>query len=336
MPEGPEVRRFADSVSSALVGKPIVSLAARTRRAKSWLAEHPDLLTGRRIELVRSRGKYLIGWIEGGYYFYSHLMMWGRWITSVEEPIEIDRRERARIVVPDATAILYSAPIFELGMGNPLEQVEPLITLGPEILPYPEQGAFDWQSVRARLLTPENQERPIGAALLDQQILAGIGNYLRAEILFDCRLDPWQKVAALTADDLERLCNSIVLMAQRAYQTGGFTVSPEDKIRLDSDSSLVYQLGSEFGTRHYVFRRTNLPCLRCGNIIRQIRQVTRSDDEEEKTRIIYFCPTCQNTKVELKKSKRKKYAVNVAQDTSQNTAEVGANALSNQVTATYE
>lgn len=306
MPEGPEVRRFADLVNAALVGKPIVSLTARTRKAKIWLAEHSGVLTQKRISRVGSRGKYLLGWIEGDYYFYSHLMMWGRWITLVGEPMEIDRRERARIVVPGATAILYSAPIFELGMGNPLEEVESLKTLGSDILPYPEQEPFDKLGFVARLLTPENKDRPIGAALLDQKIVAGIGNYLRAEILFDCRLDPWQKVANLTPDDLDRLCSSIVLMAQRAYSKGGVTVTPEDRVRLLNDKSLVYQLGSEFGSRHYVFRRTNLPCLRCNDQVRQLRLVTRNDLEEEKTRIIYFCPTCQNTKVELKKAKSKK------------------------------
>lgn len=55
MPEGPEVRRFADSVNAALVGKPIVSLTARTRRAKTWLVEHSGVLTQKRIERVRSR-----------------------------------------------------------------------------------------------------------------------------------------------------------------------------------------------------------------------------------------------------------------------------------------
>lgn len=308
MPEGPEVRRFADLVNTALVGKPIVSLTARTRRAKAWLSEHPGILTGRRIEIVRSRGKYLIGSIEGGYYFYSHLMMWGRWLTVEEEPTEIDRRERARIVVPGATAILYSAPIFELGIGDPFESVETLKSLGADILPYPDGEPFEQLIFKTRLQKPENGDRTIGATLLDQQIVAGIGNYLRAEILFDCRLDPWRKVADLTPDDLERLYNSIVLMAQRAYSLGGVTVSPEDKIRLASDKSLVYRLGSEFGSRHYVFRRTNLPCLRCGDTIRQMRQVTRSDDEE-KTRIIYFCPTCQGTKVEPKKPRRKQLPV---------------------------
>ncbi|MEP0748516.1 MULTISPECIES: hypothetical protein [unclassified Trichocoleus] len=98
------------------------------------------------------------------------------------------------------------------------------------------------------------------------------------------------KIADLTGEELERLIHSIPLMAQRAYATGGFTVSDEVRTRLINDPSLVYTPGSEYGTKHYVFRRTNLPCLECKHTIRQLRQVTQSDEEGEKTRIIYFCP----------------------------------------------
>ena len=59
-----------------------------------------------------------------------------------------------------------------------------------------------------------------------------------------------------------------------------------------SEPSLVYQPGREYGTRHLVFRRTNLPCLRCGEKVRQLRQRT-SQDDEERTRIVYFCAKCQ-------------------------------------------
>jgi formamidopyrimidine-DNA glycosylase len=169
-------------------------------------------------------------------------MMWGSWAVLDNPPQEIDRRERSRIVVPDACAILYSAPIFDLGAGNPFEIVENLRTLGTDILPYPDEKPFDAPVFLQKLLTPENSDRTIGAALLDQQILAGIGNYLRAEILFDCRLDPWRKIADLTASELERLIHSIPLMAQRAYTTGGFTVSDEARTRLINDPSLVYTL----------------------------------------------------------------------------------------------
>jgi len=306
MPEGPEVRQFADALNQALGGKPIVSLLARTKTAKVWEKEHPGVLLNKRIERVLSHGKHLVGLIEGGYYFHSHLMMWGSWTVLDNPPQEIDRRERSRIVVPDACAILYSAPIFNLGAGNPFETVENLRTLGTDILPYPDEKPFDAPMFLPKLLTPENSDRTIGAALLDQQIVAGIGNYLRAEILFDCRLDPWRKIADLTADELERLIHSIPLMAQRAHAKSGFTVSDEARTRLQNDPSLVYTPGSEYGTRHYVFRRTNLPCLECGGTIRQLRQVTKADEEGDKTRIIYFCPTCQGTNIELKKTKSKR------------------------------
>ncbi|HEY9849166.1 MAG TPA: DNA-formamidopyrimidine glycosylase family protein [Leptolyngbyaceae cyanobacterium] len=275
MPEGPEVRRFADALDRALGGKPIVSLLARTKTALSWQKEHPTgVLLNKRIERVRSHGKHLVGLIEGGYYFHSHLMMWGSWAILDNPPQEIDRRERARIVVPDACAILYSAPIFDLGTGNPFEIVSNLRTLGPDILPYPGEKPFDAPEFLQKLLTLENSDRAIGAALLDQQIIAGIGNYLRAEILFNCRLDPWRKVADLTGEELERLIHSIPLMAQRAYATGGFTVSDEARTRLQNDPSLVYTPGSEYGTRHYVFRRTNLPCLECGGVIELLKMAT--------------------------------------------------------------
>jgi len=304
MPEGPEVRRFADVLDRELSGKPIVAITARTKAAKAWLQENSVVLTDKHIEKVSSHGKHLIGWIAGGYYLYSHLMMWGRWLVFPHQ-VEVDRRERARIVVPDAIAILYSAPIFTIGIGNPFELVENLRAPGPDILPYSGEP-FDALSFRMRLLTPKNSERTIGAALLDQDIVAGIGNYLRAEILFECQIDPWRRVADLTKNDLERLCAAIPLLAQRAYLTGGATVSAEARTRLMNDCSLVYQPGSEYGTRHYVFRRTNLPCLRCNTTIRQLRQVTQTNEEGEKTRIIYFCPTCQNTQVEIKKPGRKR------------------------------
>jgi endonuclease-8 len=64
-----------------------------------------------------------------------------------------------------------------------------------------------------------------------------------------------------------------------------------------NDPTLVYAPGREYGTRHLVFRRTNLSCLRCGEKIRQLRQKTiqLQEDDEERTRIVYFCAKCQGT-----------------------------------------
>lgn len=291
MPEGPEVRKYADALNEVLTGRNIESLTARTKDARKWLAENGTQLTGRRIKSVRSHGKHLIGLIAGGFYFHSHLMMWGRWQTFVPNaPEEIDRRERARIVVDGGAAILFSAPIFNVGKGDPASQVEHLGTLGPDVLPYTR--TFNQKEFRRRLLAEENKDVTIGAALLNQQILAGLGNYLRAEVLFACNLNPWRKVSELTAAELKCLAVTSQALARRSYLHSA-TATDEDRERMKQDASLVYQPGREYGTRHWVFRRTNLPCLRCAEPVRQLRQVTWGTGDEERDRIIYFCEKCQ-------------------------------------------
>ena len=307
MPEGPEVRKFADALEAALSGRTIVSFAARTKEARKWLEGNERRLTGRRVDRVVSHGKHLIGYIEGRFFFHSHLMMWGRWFTvgpvreqrkakSIELP-EKDRRERARIVVDGAAAILLSAPIFNVGEGDPYERIEILNTLGPDVLPY--RGPFKSDEFLRRLRGRQNHNEPIGAALLNQRIVAGLGNYLRAEVLFNCKLNPWLTVSELGERHLTCLSKTIPRLARDAYKRSA-TASEKDRERMANDPTLVYQPGREYGTRHMVFRRTNLPCLRCGQKVRQLRQKTTQTDEEqeERTRIVYFCARCQRVPVQ--------------------------------------
>jgi len=292
MPEGPEVKRYADALNEVLAKKRIKYFMARTVNARKWLDQFGSSLLNKKVSRVVSHGKHLIGYIEGDFYFHSHLMMWGRWQTfQPAPPDEIDRRERARIVVTRGAAILYSAPIFNVGQGDPYEQVEYLNTLGPDVLPYDKQ--FDTKTFLSRLKGKDYRTVTIGAALLDQRIAAGIGNYLRAEILFACRINPWRLVQDLSKEEIQCLQQTIPALGERAYRLLA-TAPEEDRARMKADNSLVYQPGREYGTRHLVFRRTNLPCLRCSNPIKQLRQLTISTGEEERDRIVYFCPTCQN------------------------------------------
>lgn len=150
--------------------------------------------------------------------------MWGRWqVVANDHEIERNRRERARITVADSVAILLSAPVFEVGHGDPLQEIPYLASLGPDALPYEGDGAFDATTFRERLLAPEHLDRTIGAALLDQQIVSGIGNYLRAEILFACRLDPWRRVADLSPDELDSLSQVVPQSASDEAQNAGDT-----------------------------------------------------------------------------------------------------------------
>ena len=285
------MRKYADALDAALTGRAIVSLEARTKDARKWLQDNESRVVGRRVERVVSHGKHLLGYIEGDFFFHSHLMMWGRWQTfGPSELPDKDRRERARIVVEGAAAILLSAPIFNVGEGDPYKQIEILATLGPDALPY--HGPFKRAEFLRRLR--EHNGETIGAALLNQRIVAGLGNYLRAEVLFNCKLNPWRTIGDLTQRNLSCLSKAVPALAHDAYKRGA-TAADEDRKRMASDPSLVYQPGREYGTRHMVFRRTNLPCLRCGEKIRQLRQRTiqTQEEEEERTRIVYFCAKCQ-------------------------------------------
>ena len=298
MPEGPEVRRYAQQLADVLDGGEILHFSARTKAAKSWLLEHVTELTGQKIIEVKSHGKHLYGRIEGGYGFHSHLMMWGRWfVHSGDEIIERDKRERARIGTDKAIAILFSAPIFDVFAGDPYDEIENLATLGPDIIPY--DGAFNTVEFNRRL--NEHGEREIGAALLDQQICAGIGNYIRAEVLFFCGINPFTLVEDLTDTQLECLNQQIPLVGARALAQPGVSVPAEMRARLLQENELSYgDEIREFAARHAVFRRTNLPCLQCGGPIKQKRQTTlQSEDEDvkDKTRIIYFCPICQSVEI---------------------------------------
>jgi endonuclease VIII len=318
MPEGPEVRRYADELADVLAGHPIKLLSARTKNAKLWLASRAGELNGKRIERVFARGKNVVGLIEGEYYFYSHQMMWGRWhITRGRESVVFDRRERARIEVEGASAILMSAPIFEVGEGDPFETIEYLRDLGPDALPY--DAPFDFGEFHRRLSAPVNRQRTIGDALLDQTVVAGLGNYLRAEVLFIAQVSPWIKVSELSWAQQSDIAELIWIVTRRSYLHNR-TVTCEMKLRMANDASLVYVPGKDYGTRHYVFRRTNLPCLMCNTPIRQMRlessqgylgvkpEETGEDDEDWKGRIIYFCESCQNVDVAAKAKPRKRPA----------------------------
>ena len=304
MPEGPEVQRSADLLHDALAGHTIRTFDARTKAARAWLAEHEGAFEGRRVERVWAHGKHLVGQVEGGLFFHSHYLMWGRWHVvplDAEEVATRDRRERARIVTDDAAALLYSAPTFDVGEGDPYAAIPALPRLGPDVLDEP----FDADAFLRRLAL--DPDRTVGAALLDQTVAAGIGNYLRAEILYACRMDPWRLVGEM--DEAERGClaEAVPRLCRLAYEARGRTVPEAVQAEMAADRDLRYSPHAHaWNTRHWVFRRTNLPCLTCDDYVRQLHQVTREyeDDETgemvEKKRIVYFCPTCQPVSVEAK------------------------------------
>ena len=177
MPEGPEIRRAADKVAAAIEGRVAEEVFFAFDDLKSFERE----LAGRRVTEVATRGKAMLTWFEGDYVVYSHNQLYGRWYTRRRGSLPNTTRQ-LRFGVHSAThsALLYSASEIDVLPADQLGRHPFLARLGPDALdPATKPGM-----IRDRLGSRRFARRQVGALLLDQGFVAGLGNYLRAEIAF--------------------------------------------------------------------------------------------------------------------------------------------------------
>jgi endonuclease VIII len=279
MSEGPEVHRIARLQQEQLGGAAILDVQTNLRKARAWMEQHPGALEGRRIGQVTACGKHLLWYLDDGLWFHFHLLMFGKWeYHPADAVVPYDPKTRAQIRTSQGLLTLCNGQVFDIGYGDPYAQLPTLAALGPDMCAVP----FDQDGFLRRLLRPDNLPLEIGVVLLDQTVASGVGNYLKAEILFECRLDPWKAVGALTPADLACLAEAIPTIGQRALANRGWTVPDDLRALVEAG-----RLPGGRGRRHWVFRRTNQPCHRCGAKIRQRRQGPGEG------RWTFWCETCQ-------------------------------------------
>ena len=243
MPEGDSLHRAAQRLQ-VLVGERVEVETPHPRVAVKGLAQRLD---GRRLEQVEAVGKNLLLHFDGGLVLRSHLRMKGRW--------RVEPRGSARSGTPwlvlrgaDYEAVLWNGAVLEL-VG-----VRGAPRLGPDILGEPPD--FETMLVRLRA----DPGRAIGDALLDQRLVAGIGNIWKAEALWESRVSPWRRLEEV--DDAE--------------------------LRNVLETAHTLMRDSVDGQRpgRHVYRRAGRLCARCGGSI-------RSAPQGEHARTAYWCPGCQ-------------------------------------------
>lgn len=273
MPEGPEVRRQADRIGRALSGRVAVSVYFAFPRLRDAARD----LTGCRIETVRSRGKALLLTFEGDRVVFTHNQLYGRWLVR-RSPVRPSSRRSLRfaVVTGSSSAWLYSASTIEVLAGSELAAHPFLSRLGPDALD-PETTA---RMIRARLRDSSFRRRALGPLLLDQGFVAGLGNYLRSEILFRARVDPQARPRDLDAAQIRRLADAILAVPRRAYETAGITNDPRAVARARAAGLPRRRY------RHLVFGREGQPCPRCDDRIEKLEIAGRR---------LYRCPSCQST-----------------------------------------
>ena len=273
MPEGDTIFRAARTLDRALAGKPVVRFESVLPALSRIHDDHP--VTGRTVERVRSIGKHLLMQFSGDLTLRSHMRMNGSW--HIYRPGETWHRSRLdmRVVVAveDFVAVGFNIPVAEFLMGREVERHDELRRLGPDLL----GETFDSDAAVARA-----RERPameIGDALLNQRVMAGVGNVYKSEVLFARGVNPFRAVASLTDEELQGLVETArrLLLANVGAGLSPMTTYTGHRrtTRRDDPSE-----------RLHVYGRARLPCRRCGNAI-EVRA------QGPDARLTYWCPGCQ-------------------------------------------
>jgi endonuclease-8 len=271
MPEGPEIRRAADQVARVLVGRKIVEAEVDV----PGLRVFAHRLSGRSVSAVDTRGKAMLTRFDNGLVMYSHNQLYGRWYTVSRGRLpQTNRQLRVALHTVTHSALLYSATDIEIFDASEEADHPFLKRAGPDIL----EQTLNVDLITARLSQAEFRNRALGNLYLDQGFLAGNGNYLRSEILWAARANPFTRPNTLDAASLNRLARETLVIARRSYRTGGVTVS--DRVARERRSK-----GMSFEQyRFQVYGRDGLPCYRCDTTIERLVSGSRS---------VFICPLCQ-------------------------------------------
>ncbi|SRR6266511_2711057 len=242
MPEGDTIFRAARTLDRALAGKVVTRFETVLPRLARVDDQTP--IRGRTVERVSASGKHLVIEFSGELFLRTHLRMNGIWHLYRAGERWRKRRDDMRLVIAteDFEAVGFNIPVAEFG-HVPLQ--------GPDLL----GESFDIDEALRR--TGDHHSEEVADVLLNQQVVAGIGNIYKSEVLFACGVNPFRTVGDLDDESLRRILTKSRAMLQRATRER---------------------------PRWSVYERGGQPCRKCGTRIERTRQKLRST---------YWCPKCQ-------------------------------------------
>lgn len=257
MPEGDTILWAATRMRPVLEGRRVEVTQTHRRFSKDRWQER---LGGHTITAIETHGKNLFVVFDHELLLHSHLRMTGVWDVRPVGGRWRRAPSRAWLVLraDGQEVVQYDGPVLELMTAARRRFDRRLAALGPDIL----AGEFDSGNFLERLRSTD-QERPIGEALLDQRILAGIGNIWKAESCWEAQLDPWRPVSSVTDEQAVALVRGI------------------------RPRMLLSGTQGHRAVRSRIYRHTGEPCPRCRTPI-----AARGQGDENRT--TYWCPGCQH------------------------------------------
>ncbi len=271
MPEGHTLHRLAGEIRTRFAGTPVATSSPQGR-----FAEAAALLDGTLLVDAESWGKHLFVEFAGERFVHVHLGLYGRFDFHDGPPVPPVGQVRWRLAgaAPPSYGDLRGATTCEL--LDPAGRRAVVARLGPD----PLRPDADWTAAWHRV---SGSRAPIGALLMDQSVLAGVGNVYRAEVLFRHRIHPWRPGSTLRRRQFQELWEDLVALMDEGVRVGRIdTVRPEHTPEAMGRAPRVDDHGGEV----YVYRRDQLPCHVCGARVRT---------EVLAGRNLFWCPRCQPT-----------------------------------------
>jgi endonuclease VIII len=275
MPEGDTIFRAARTLHRALAGKRVVRFESMLPALDRIHDDAP--ITGRTIERVHASGKHVLMHFSGALVLHTHMRMNGSWhiYRPGERWLRPRRDMRVLIATADFEAVGFNIPVAEFIPASDLSRHDELRGLGPDLL----SDTFAPEEAVRRLR--ERADEQVAEALLNQRVIAGLGNVYKSEVLFMCRVDPFAPVRMLD----EGTVASIIETARRVLRA-----NVSEKM-----SPMTTYAGLRRTTRRddpkerlWVYGRARLPCRKCGTPVRVRAQGPNA-------RLTYWCPTCQGS-----------------------------------------
>jgi len=251
-----------------------------TGLAKLARANDDTPLKGRTIEKVESRGKWLFIYFTGDLILVTHMLMSGSWhIYRTGERWRMPRSKmRAVISTAEWQAVAFNVPIAEFHTARSLERSEHVPRLGPDIL----SGDFTIETGIERIATyaRDTPEAEVGVTLLNQRILAGLGNVYKSEVAFSARINPFRTIRTLSRSEIER----VVEIAYRYMKANVADGKGDGIVTYTGIRRTTHAMDRE--ERLWVYKREGQECRRCGATVLMRKQGTQA-------RVTFWCPECQ-------------------------------------------
>jgi endonuclease-8 len=274
MPEGDTIFRAARTLQRALAGKTVVRFESMVPALDRVHDDAP--ITGRTIEQVHASGKHLLMHFSGDLVLRTHMRMNGSWhIYRPGETWQRPRRDmRVLIATADFEAVGFNVPVAEFIPVRDLARHRELRRLGPDVL----SDTFVPEEAVRRLR--ERADTAVADAILNQRVLAGLGNVYKSEVLFMCRVNPFTPVQAIDDTSLASIVETArhLLLANVSERMAPMTTYTGFRRTTRRDDPKE---------RLWVYGRARLPCRTCGTPIQVRKQGTDA-------RLTYWCPACQS------------------------------------------